>query len=1092
MTGQPSKIGSGLLAITVLSIGGLGASAFDDDDRTVPDDAIHAGIPAPPDSIDFNRDVRPILVARCYACHGPDISTRKRGLRLDTREGAVEPAKPGRDPAVIPGDAHASLLYERITDDLDPMPPSGEPLTADEIETLRRWIDEGAEYDGHWSWKPIADPAVPTIVPRHEPIARTDVDRFLLARLAAEGIEPAGDATPAQQLRRLSYDLTGLPPDPATVIAFENDPSDEHWDRLVEASLASPHFGERWGRHWLDIVRYAETCGHEFDYPIHEAWRYRDWVVRAFNRDVPYDRFVAEHLAGDLLEPRINPDDGTNESPIGTGFWYFHQAVHAPTDVTQDQADRIANQLEVFGQGFLGLTVACARCHDHKFDAISTRDYYALSGYMQSMHQGYAYLDPHGRIAAAVERLDAAEFDAPSVLVHLAMTGRIADHLLAAADVRPDRTPDGKAYQPIDDGAITATAAANDLDAALLRRWVEVLQNDAWRAPDHPWRAWTQLGHDRGIADERTRRETQGRVLPHVDLAIDDSAVLLESFNGETTDLRWYATGWAWPTDDDGVRTDPTTGTLASDRRDHRLQGTLRSESFTLDHRFLHWRVRGNGGGARVRLVVEGMMMDEFNALLFGGYRQDVQSHDGWRHVVLDTRLHQGKRAHLELIDDGHGRLEVDAIWLSDRGDGRLADQPLPGWLDAARGDDPVALAEAFAAAALDPDSAATVREPLRDRLIEAGLWGDTLAGADESRRAVRAIRRRGTEIAGDVPNPVRVLAALEGSGVDQPVYVRGSHKTPGEIAVRSFITSLAGDPPSPGESDTSHSGRLDLVDAVLADDNPFPARVMANRVWHHLFGRGLVGTTDDFGGLGEMPTHPDLLDFLADRFREDWSVKNLIRSIVRSSAYRRSSAPADGMDELLAERDPTNTLLAVAPIRRLQAEAIRDAMLATSGRLDPAVGGRSVPVHLTSFMNGRGRPGGSGPLDGHGRRSLYLEIRRNFANPMLAAFDLPAPMTIVGRRNTSNVPAQALVLMNDPFVHEMAKRWAEAVLADPTLVDDRTRVERMWRQAFSSAPTPEEADAIVAFVGGAPDPALAWTDVAHALYNAKAFIHLD
>jgi len=1085
------SLGGMLLAATATAITTGDDDAVSITDGAVPDDAIHAGVPAAPDAIDFNRDVRPILVARCYACHGPDISTRKRGLRLDTREGAVEPAKPGRDPAIIPGDAHASLLYERITDDLDPMPPSGEPLTADEIETLRRWIDEGAEYDGHWSWKPIADPPVPAIAPRHEPLARTDVDRFLLARLAAEGLEPAGDATPAQQVRRLAYDLTGLPPDPATVIAFENDPSDEHWDRLVETFLASPHFGERWGRHWLDLVRYAETCGHEFDYPIHEAWRYRDWVVRAFNRDVPYDRFVAEHLAGDLLDPRLNPDDGTNESPIGTGFWYFHQAVHAPTDVTQDQADRIANQLEVFGQGFLGLTVACARCHDHKFDAISTRDYYALSGYMQSMHQGHAYLDPHGTIAAAVDRLEAASIETSPDEDDLdVIPTRLADYLIAAARTRPDRTPDNKSYQPIDDAAVIATATERDLDAGLLRRWIEVLQNDAWRAADHPWRAWTQLGHDRGIADERARRDTQGRVLPHVDLAIDDEPVILESFDGENPDLRWYPTGWAWTGSGNDVR--PTAGTLASDRLDHRLQGTLRSETFTLDHRHLHWRVRGTGGGARIRLVVEGMMMDEFNALLFGGYRQDVQSHDGWRHVVLDTRLHQGKRAHLELIDDGHGRLEVDAIWLSDRRDGRLADQPLPGWIDAARGDDATALAVAFAAAALDPDSPAMVREPLRDRLVEAGLWGDTLADADAARAATDAARRRGTDLAGEIPNPVRVLAALEGSGVDQPVYVRGSHKTPGEIAVRSFITSLTGDPPSPGESDRTHSGRLDLVAAVLAEDNPFPARVMANRVWHHLFGRGLVGTTDDFGGLGEMPTHPELLDFLAGRFRDDWSVKNLIRSIVRSSAYRRSSTPADGMDDVLAERDPTNTLLAVASIRRLQAESIRDAILATSGRLDPAVGGRSVPVHLTSFMNGRGRPGRSGPLDGNGRRSLYLEIRRNFANPMLAAFDLPAPMTTVGRRNTSNVPAQALVLMNDPFVHEMAGIWARAVLADATLADDRARVERMWRQAFASAPGPDEAEAIVAFVGEAADPEPAWTDVAHALYNAKAFIHLD
>ncbi|MDG2113097.1 MAG: DUF1549 domain-containing protein, partial [Actinomycetota bacterium] len=337
------------------------------DDTRVPRDAIHAGVPATPVEVDFNRDVRPILVARCFACHGPDASTRKRGLRLDGAEGATTAAGPGRRPAVVPHDAGASLLIERVTDHLDPMPPSGAPLTSSEVELLRRWIDQGAAYQGHWSWDAITDPRPPSIEPRHRPLVRNDVDRFIHARLDENGLEPSGDADPARQLRRLAYDLTGLPPDPEVVLAFESDPSDAHWDRLVEDSLASPHYGERWARHWLDLVRYAETFGHEFDYPIREAWRYRDWVVRAFNRDVPYDRFIAEQIAGDLLEPRINPDDGTNESVIGTGQWYFHQAVHAPTDVTQDQADRIANQLEVLGQGFLGLTVSCARCHDHKF-----------------------------------------------------------------------------------------------------------------------------------------------------------------------------------------------------------------------------------------------------------------------------------------------------------------------------------------------------------------------------------------------------------------------------------------------------------------------------------------------------------------------------------------------------------------------------------------------------------------------------------------------------------------------------------------------------------------------------------------------------
>ncbi len=1052
----------------------------------IPDDAIHAGVPPLDSAIDFNRDVRPLLVARCFSCHGPDPSTRERGLRLDVREGAVEPSRPGRDPVVIPHHADDSLLFQRITDSDDPMPPSGEPLSPAEVEILRRWIDDGAEYDGHWSWKPIADPASPELEPRYEPAVRTEVDRFILARLETEGIHPAGDATPARQIRRLAFDLTGLPPEPETVEAFEDDPSDERWNLIVEEQLASPAFGERWGRHWLDLVRYAETCGHEFDYPIREAWRYRDWVVRAFNRDVPYDRFIAEQIAGDLLEPRINPDDRTNESVIGTGQWYFHQAVHAPTDVTQDQSDRIANQLEVFGQGFLGLTVACARCHDHKFDAISTRDYYALSGYMQSMHQGYAYLDPHDRIDSAVRRIE-SEMSAENPRSTLPVPQRLNGYLLAAAELRPARTPDDKGWEPIETSTIETIAASEDLDAALLNRWVETLKQDAWRSSDHPWRAWVLLGHDGAMLEDEPRRQRQGQVVPHRDLEIDETAVLLESFDQLNTDLRWYPSGWAW-TGSKAVAV-PREGTMASDRLDRRLQGTLRSETFTLDHRYLHWRVRGAGSAARIRLVVEGMVMDEFNALLFAGYRQGVDTHDGWRHVVNDTRLQSGARAHLELIDDGDGRLEVDAIWLSDHADGRLPGEMLPEWVETARGEDPTMLAAAFVRTVADSTGSATYRQPLRDRLIDAGLWGDTIVEADANRKVTAEFERRRRDLAGEIPGPVRVLSAQEGSGVDQRVHVRGSHRTPGEIAVRSFITSIAGEPES---TKVEGSGRLELVDAMLDDSNPFTARVMANRIWHHLLGRGLVPTTDDFGGLGQVPSHPELLDHLASRLREDWSIKNLVRSIVRSSTYRRSSEPVATTAERMITIDPDRALLGATPVRRIQAEAIRDAMLATSGRLDPRIGGPPVATHLTPFMTGRGRPGRSGPLDGDGRRSIYQQIRRNFAAPMMAAFDLPAPMTTVGRRNSSNVPAQSLVLMNDPFVHEMSRIWGERILADESLVDDRTRARRMWREAFAVPPTDEDIEMVVEFVAAAPGPQQGWIDVAHALYNAKAFIHLD
>ena len=1016
-----------------------------------PDDAIHQDVPPAPE-IDFGRDVLTILVARCFSCHGPDAETRKAGLRLDERSGLLG----GRRPAVVPGDAEASLLMERIStnDPDDRMPPHGEPLTAEEIDVIRRWINAGAEYQQHWAWTPIAD-----VQPPPANGDRSPIDRFIEARLEAVNLSPAEPAEPAVLLRRLAFDLTGLPPSVEAIEAFTNDPSDERYRSMVETYLASPRFGEHWGRHWLDLVRYAETRGHEFDYPIPEAWRYRDWVVRALNNDLPYDRFLAEQLAGDLVsDPRVHPEDGTNESVVGTAFWYLGQGVHAPVDVLQDEADRIGNQLEVFGQGMLGLTIACARCHDHKFDPISINDYYALAGFMQSTREGYAYQDPGQRISAAIERLR----EVPPMVDSPTPANRIGRLLLAATDEE---------------------VAEDDLDPALIARWQTVLAEDRIRAAGHPLRPAALLLADGGLDDPKLRDPEVNRVRR----SGNTDVVVLDTFDeGHALSDRWIEHGHAF----DGLATTPH-GTLRSDLLDRRLHGTARSRDFTLSHRYLHALVRGHR--ARFRLVVEGMRMDEYNALLFEGYIRNIGPEEvtPWVHVVIDTHHHPGRTGVIELTDDGPGFLEVDAIWLSDTTDAFPEQHLETPRLQASDYSDRTTLANAIARLAdmhgeNTPDGAT-----LRRALVEEGLFGNTVAGADAARANHQAHHEAMQAAAPDIPAPRRILAANDGFAVDQPVYLRGNPHTAGSIAERSFIDSIAG--PQESLEPSLGSGRLALVDRVLDHDNPFTARVMANRAWHHLTGQGIVTTTDDFGGLGAVPTHPELLDWLANEFRggeQPWSVKDLVRTVVNTDTYRRASGP---MSAEAAIVDPTNELLATGRVRRLQAEQLRDAMLVVSGSLDDQVGGPSVPLHLTDFMTGRGRPGASGPLDGANRRSIYLSVRRNFADPMLAAFDRPIPTTTVGRRNRSNVPAQALILMNDPFVHEMSRRWAERILADESLVDDRARLRRMAFQAFGRSPEPAELDALSEFVEPDGKHRLEqWTDIAHALFNAKASTHLE
>ncbi|MCH2160369.1 MAG: PSD1 and planctomycete cytochrome C domain-containing protein [Phycisphaerales bacterium] len=1017
-----------------------------------PDDAVHDGVPSAPE-IDFGRDVRPIFVARCFACHGPDHEARKAGLRIDERSGVVE----GRHPVVVPGDSLASMLLERVSaaDPEDRMPPNGEPLSAKEIDILRRWIDAGAEYEGHWAWTPVAD-----IEPPEPESDRSPIDQLIDARIVESKLPVSGAAPPAAQLRRLAFDLTGLPPASADIEAFASDPSEERYRALVEQYLASPQFGEHWGRHWLDLVRYAETRGHEFDYPIPHAWRYRDWVVRALNSDVPYDRFLAEQIAGDLMvEPRLHPEDGTNESLVGTGFWYLGQGVHAPVDVLQDEADRIGNQLEVFSQGMLGLTVACARCHDHKFDPITTRDYYALAGFMQSTREGYAYQDPGQAISAAVNRLRQV-----SAMPHSPKPAdRIAAYLLAATG---------------------SPEADVELDPALLERWRTTLADERLRTAGHPLRTAAVLLADGGLEDPKLRDPEIHRIRrgPNTDVVVLDT---FDADNGSIAD-QWVEHGHAF---DELAST--AHGTLHSGLLDPRLQGTARSRDFALSRRYLHALVRGHK--AKLRLVVEGMRMDEYNPLLFEGYIRNIGPEEAtpWSHVVIDTHHHPGRDGHIELIDDGPGFLEVDAIWLADTTDAFPSGHiDTPRWLESDFQDRP-ALARAIDRLANTHGEDTPDGAVLRAALVEEGLYGNTLADADAARATNKAHQVAMLAAARDIPAPRRVLAAHDGFAVDQPVYIRGNPHAPGDTATRSFIDSIAGPQEPLGPS--LGSARLVLVDRVLDEGNPFTARVMANRAWHHLTGEGLVRTMDDFGGLGAVPTHPELLDWLATEFRQGeqpWSIKDLVRTIVNTDTYRRASGPVSDRARLV---DPGNELLATARVRRLQAEQLRDSMLAISGSLDDAVGGPSVPIHLTEFMTGRGRPGSNGPLDGANRRSLYLSVRRNFADPMLAAFDRPIPTTTVGRRNQSNVPAQALILMNDPFVHEMARRWAERILADDGLEDDTARLQRMAMEAFGRRPEPAELEILRGFADADQKKrSEQWTDLAHALLNAKATNHLE
>ena len=930
----------------------------------------------------FEAKIRPVLANHCYSCHSHEAKRNKGGFYLDSRKGILdaflaEPGKPG-DSMMIEAVKYENPEYA--------MPPKGK-LPDKVIGDLEKWVEMGmpwpkeagpkgeAVFDlearkaSHWAWQ------VPQLT-KELPVApgladeANVIDRFVEARLAKEGIEPGPKADRATLIRRVTLDLTGLPPTAKEIEAFVADDSPHAYEQLVDRLLASPRYGEKWGRHWLDLVRYAESYGHEFDFDIPHVWKYRDYVIRALNDDVPYDRFVKEHVAGDLIEPRIHEETKVNEAVKATGWWYMHEQTHSPTDVRSHESDRFDNQIDVLSKTFMGVTVACARCHDHKFDAISDEDYYSLVGFMQSSRQHEAYLDPGEKIGQALKQVRA-----------LRAKGQAAFDAIGLAKIMPTTTEhqDSVLFEDFNDGL----------------------------------------------------------------------------FNG------WRATGWAWedkPTVSgqwdalSGKAQAVEPGVAHSGLLGNAAVGTLRSPEFDLKHRNVWVRVKGKG---EIQVVVDGYTMMRYRALLFEGYRNNkIDTKGRWQWIKLHDRrgLHAGKglhRGHIEIIDDlTDAHLMIDEVRFSD------------------------------GSAPPSPERA----------LADSNTPSTRFDFAILTKRINRASAKQ--------PAPERVLAITDGSPEDSYLHIRGGWRAAGEDLPRRFLTALGGEDLPVSKTG---SGRGGLANVMVSVTNPLTARVQVNRLWHHLFGVGIVPTVDNFGVLGLPASHPELLDHLAVTFVEEdaWSSKAMIKRIVMSKAYQRAS---DRNRSAIETQDPNNILLHRQNIRRMTSESLRDSILFTAGSLNEKRFGPSVGVHLTAFMEGRGRPKG-GPLDGAGRRSIYTAVRRNFLPPMMLTFDTPIPFSTVGKRNQSNVPAQSLTLMNDPFVHDQANKWAKRVIMDGS-VDAAQRIDRMFMQALGRPATEAQRAAAVGFVLAKADEmeldddvlmkdAGLWRELCHAMFNLKGFSYV-
>jgi mono/diheme cytochrome c family protein len=1114
----------------------------------------------PADAEFFEQRIRPVLTESCFECHSARAKELQSKLFLDSREGMLKGGENG--PAIVPGHPEKSRLivaigYENV--DLQ-MPPKGK-LSDRAIADIQEWIRRGAPWPitarepaatasnptspaiakfdlaarkaAHWAWQPVK--AMTPSPVTDEKWCADSLDRFILAKLEANDLKPAATADRRTLIRRVYFDLIGLPPAPDEVERFLKDSSPDAWVKVVDHLLASPHFGERWGRHWLDLARYAETRGHEYDYAAPHAWQYRDWVIRALKADLPYNQFVAEQIAGDLLpEPRYDPTGQINESVVGTGFWFLGEWLHSPVDIRQDETDRVDNQIDVMAKTFLGLTVGCARCHDHKFDAISTKDYYALAGIVESSSYRETHFQSQRENRRIVEQFAAVDIKARETALRATAESlqptlsRMADYLIAAGEiVQNDALESDSGGKPSADAAVASVrvqtiAKDKRLDTAILASFCDEIRRAAADrfSPVHPFFALAR-GASREdperFADalkpiaaewqaEQRRAAVQppgmsfvvdyGKLGPHDwitdDLAFGDRALRAgELIRGADNKLAILDTGAAYC----GLSGLP-------------VPGMLRTPTFIVSAPIVWYRMRGAG---EVFVVVDSYRM--IQGPLHGSLRRHVDVGTAWSWQSTDLHDYIGHRAHIEFTPDPPpASLAVSVVAQAEsapsepsRANGlllaALTKNPPSSSVELAKTYERLfkETAESLGSGRLADGADAADRAAMANWLLQHAA---SLTPNDKHRQpstdadASSAIAQQRAALVAQLKPSAVAMAMLDGSGFDEHVLIRGSHKNQGELVPRRFLEAIAGNNQAPI---VSGSGRLELARRMTDPANPFISRVIVNRVWHHLFGRGIVPTVDNFGVLGQPPTHPELHDSLADGFlRDGWSIKRLIRRIVMSSTYQMSSRPS----ERAARIDPQNLLWQHASIRRLEGEAIRDSILTVSGRLNRQSGGPSVEIYVTPFMEGRGVPTASGPLDGDGRRSIYLRVLRNFLTPMMTAFDTPTPFSTIGRRSVSNLPAQALILLNDPFVIEQSHVWARRVLADVKL-SPAERIRQMYETALCRPPSDKEISAALEFLnqqaeqlGIAPSNRLTderpWADLGHVLFNVKEFVFID
>jgi hypothetical protein len=910
--------------------------------------------PPPEHAEFFEKRIRPILAARCQSCHNPKAGTA--GLDLTSSSGLRKGADSG--PVIVPGDVEKSRLLQVVGyQERIKMPPTGK-LPDNELEQLSEWVKIGAPWPSigseqptfaeapkkkgysrgqkdFWSFRPLHPVAPPEV--ENKDWVRSPVDRFILARLEASGLTPAPPADKLALIRRATFDLTGLPPSEEEVRSFLIDKSLDAFAKVVDRLLASPRYGEKWGRHWLDVARYADSTGADEDYRYPYAWKYRDYVINAFNKDMPFDRFIREQIAGDLLPPPAGQDVNT-EGIIATGFLALGPKLVAEQDKVKMFYDIVDEQIEVTSKAFLGLSIACARCHDHKFDPISTKDYYSMASIFASTKQ-------LSKIEGTVSKL----YYAPLV------PKNVAEEYEAHQKKIEDK------QKEID--AVTGAEARRFRD---------------------------------GLAPRMAEYMVAARSI--YDSGADPAILAKEKSLDPVVLDRW--TKYLKPT---------------KERR-------------------VHLEAWYKAGASEIEAVAR-RYQDDF--IHVAAERERAQNE--WKSKADAARARGEKPPPAPKFMPGDNRF----------------------YTEVGGGKGPLALPEK------EPEKIFTEAARAKWTQLKAEL---------------KTIKETGP------PEPPFACGVAEGEPVQQHVFLRGNPDSHGDLVPKAFPAILVGDHQPRIEQG---SGRLELANWLASPDNPLPARVMVNRIWQGHFGEGLVRTANNFGIVGERPSHPELLDWLAERFlAEGWSVKKMHRLIMLSNAYQMSSEITPEKNE----KDVDNRLLSRFGMRRMTVEEIRDSLLQLDGDIDLTMGGTLQTGEGTDKEFSDGRK--SLHPDSSKRRTVYLPLRRSNLSTLLTLFDFGDGTTSTEIRAQTNVAPQALFMMNSKFVAERSGSLAKLLLRTETA--DEQRVNRAWYKVLGREPTSEEAAASLEYVRRFPAKSsddgarlLAWTSLCRTLIASNDFIYI-